>query len=74
MYKCTECNCEFKKPKTIGGMGALWIIFILISMGLALILYVLVRDKKKKVCPVCKSDKIIDLKLFEKYNTNKGIK
>lgn len=61
MYRCTNCKAEFKKPVKKGGLGALWIIFIFLSMGLAIFLYAIMRALQKPVCPRCGSEHYINL-------------
>ncbi len=85
MKICTNCNNEFEKGKIISGnMGALWIIFIFLSMGLGFILWAVAGRKRKEVCPYCNSENIMEKEYYngnikelginEKEPTNKELK
>lgn len=61
-YICCSCHSTFNSPKERSSIGGalIWLVFIFLSMGLALIFYVF--RKKDTACPICKNSNFIPIK------------
>lgn len=74
MYECTACHNQFSQPKKVGlSFGLGWLIFVVFSMGIGLIFFIISSINRKKVCPYCGNTTFLDAKYAIRQQNNNNL-